>query len=1052
MSGLPVVAYLKSSQVSTYPGRLLYLIRSKSIKAFIPFFLHLVVIIILTVPFFSWAEEPSRIELTPEEKAWLEEHPNVTFGFTDSFEPFLIRGVRDQHIGILVDLLKELNSQLGTHFALEVDSWEVILKKVKNKELGAVLAVANKTADSFGLLKTVPYYTVYPTFFAHEDAPFAIKSLDDLRGKSVAILAKAKVMENILEPYGSDVEISRHPDNLTALQMVFEGKVDLAFGLSTHSYYINKYGLLGVKPVHTLLERPSKVGMAVRTDWPELVSILNKSIIALHDETLPRIINKWFGKWPQVSAKKVHLTPEEKAWLAQNHTIRVRFNQHPPYFYLKDDKVVGLAVDLLNKVSQYAGITFQQEGQSHFSDLLKGLIEHTGPDVVSAIMPTPKREEDILFTESFITSPRFIFTRDNAPFVSSIENLFGKKVAVVNGYVTHSYLAKNYPNINLLVYNTADEALRAVSSGKATAYIGDLISTPAIINEFGLKNLKAASPSGLPDHPLAMGVRNDWPELRDILDKALDVIPAAEKAAIINKWTTVKIEHGIRPIDTLKWVLIIVGTASGIVLIFVVWNKQLSSKVNERTSQLMETESRFRATFEQVAVGIAHVSLDGKFLRVNQKFCDITGYTEDEMLSLTFQDITHPDDLDGDLRHVQQVLTGQLENYSMDKRYFRKGGSIIWINLTVSLLFDKGGNPQYFVSVIKDISDRKQAEGELKKTYQEIEKLQKQLQAESAYLQEEIRLEHNFENIIGNSNAIQYALFKVEQVAETDSGVLILGETGTGKELIARAIHHNSQRHDRPLIKINCATLPANLIESELFGHEKGSFTGAAARHMGRFEVADGSTLFLDEIGELPLELQAKLLRAIEDGEFERLGSTKTIKVDVRIIAATNRELEKDVKEGKFREDLWYRLNVFPITLPPLRDRVTDIPLIVQYYLDLFSRKMGKKTKSIPTKFMETLQSYTWPGNVRELQNVIERAVISTAGAKLHLPEEFIRMDQAASTSENFKPLRDMERDYILSVLEKTGWKVSGKNSAAEILGLDRSTLRARMKKLGISK
>ena len=251
----------------------------------------------------SSAPEPM-VTLTPEEKAWLEAHPGVTFGFTDSFEPFLIRGVRGQHTGILVDLLKELNSQLGTQFTLEVDSWPVILEKVRKKEMGGVLGVAHHTADAFGLLKTVPYYTVYPAFFAREDARFAIKSLDDLRGKSVAILDKAKVMESILEPYGSDVDILRFPDNRTPLQMVFEGKVDFAFGLSIHSYYIHKYGLIGVKPVHTLLERPSKVGMAVRTDWPELLSILNKSIIALHDETLPRIINKWFGEWPQVSAKK----------------------------------------------------------------------------------------------------------------------------------------------------------------------------------------------------------------------------------------------------------------------------------------------------------------------------------------------------------------------------------------------------------------------------------------------------------------------------------------------------------------------------------------------------------------------------------------------------------------------------------------------------------------------------------------------------------------------------------------------------------------------------
>jgi chemotaxis protein methyltransferase CheR len=352
--------------------------------------------------------------------------------------------------------------------------------------------------------------------------------------------------------------------------------------------------------------------------------------------------------------------------------------------------------------------------------------------------------------------------------------------------------------------------------------------------------------------------------------------------------------------------------------------------------------------------------------------------------------------------------------------------------------------------MVMDVSERKQNEIKLQNSYKKIEQLQKQLQAESAYLQEEIKLEHNFENIIGNSNAIQYTLFKVEQVAETDATVLILGETGTGKELIARAIHHSSSRKDRPLIKINCATLPANLIESELFGHEKGSFTSAGAKHKGRFEVANGSSLFLDEIGELPIELQAKLLRVIEDGEFERLGSTKTLKVDVRIIAATNRNLEKDIKEGRFREDLWYRLNVYPITLPPLRDRIEDIPLLVKYFMDTLTRKLGKDLVSVSEKSMKVLQNYTWPGNVRELQNVLERSLIGTFGSKLKLSETLSQSDK--KQSEGFKSLQDMERNYIVSVLEETSWKISGKNSASKILELDRSTLRAKMKKLGIKK
>ncbi len=332
----------------------------------------------------------------------------------------------------------------------------------------------------------------------------------------------------------------------------------------------------------------------------------------------------------------------------------------------------------------------------------------------------------------------------------------------------------------------------------------------------------------------------------------------------------------------------------------------------------------------------------------------------------------------------------------------------------------------------------------------EIKKLKDQLEAERAYLQEEIKLVYNHENIVGKSDAINYMLYKVEQIAGTDTNVLILGETGTGKELVARAIHGTSQRKNRALIKMNCAALPSHLIESELFGHEKGAFTGAQSRRLGRFEIANNATLFLDEIGELPLELQPKLLRVIDNGEFERLGSSETRKVDVRIIAATNRNLEEEVNKGEFREDLWYRLNVFPITMPPLRDRVDDIPLLVNYYVHRISKRLGKVIEIIPLNVMDALSQYHWPGNVRELENVLERAVINSSGPKLRLVDELKKPHKDAARAD--KTLENVEREYIIRVLEQVQWKVSGKNSAAEILGLDRSTLRARMHKLNIHK
>ncbi|EKD40037.1 MAG: hypothetical protein ACD_75C00196G0004 [uncultured bacterium] len=267
---------------------------------------------------------------------------------------------------------------------------------------------------------------------------------------------------------------------------------------------------------------------------------------------------------------------------------------------------------------------------------------------------------------------------------------------------------------------------------------------------------------------------------------------------------------------------------------------------------------------------------------------------------------------------------------------------------------------------------------------------------------------------------------------------------------MARSVHDLSLRKNRGLVKVNCSTLPANLIESELFGHEKGSFTGSQSRYLGRFEVAHGGTLFLDEIGELPLEMQAKLLRVIQDGEFERLGSSQTIKVDTRIIAATNRNLEEEIRMGRFREDLWYRLNVFPITLPPLRDRLDDIPLLVEFFVKKIAKRMGKTIELIPVSVMTALQNYHWPGNVRELENVLERAVINSSGPKLRLVDELKKPFKYLSSGAN--TLASVEREHILRVLEQTNWKVSGKDSAAEILGLDRSTLRVRMAKLKIEK
>ena len=338
------------------------------------------------------------------------------------------------------------------------------------------------------------------------------------------------------------------------------------------------------------------------------------------------------------------------------------------------------------------------------------------------------------------------------------------------------------------------------------------------------------------------------------------------------------------------------------------------------------------------------------------------------------------------------------------------------------------------------------AKDQLQEQVQEIEQLKQRLERENLYLQEEIRLLVEHTEIVGQSAVMKKVLAQAEQVAQTDSIVLLLGETGTGKELLARSIHSTSSRKDRPLVTVNCASLPPTLIESELFGRERGAYTGALTKMVGRFEVANGSTLFLDEIGELSLDLQSKLLRVLEEGKFERLGSTKTLQVDVRIIAATNRNLPQDVKEGRFRKDLYYRLNVFPIEIPPLRERPEDIPLLVWAFVREFQKRMGKEIEGIPRNGIDALQAYSWPGNVRELRNVIERAMIVSSGKTL-----LVQVPKPASSEIQDTPsLEDTERRHIVSVLERTGWRVAGKSGAAEILGLNRSTLLSKMKKLGI--
>jgi len=390
------------------------------------------------------------------------------------------------------------------------------------------------------------------------------------------------------------------------------------------------------------------------------------------------------------------------------------------------------------------------------------------------------------------------------------------------------------------------------------------------------------------------------------------------------------------------------------------------------------------------------------------------------------------------------------KDYEFEYRMLAADGRIVWFHDLVSVV-SENGKPNVLRGFMIDITERKLAEADRKKSYNEIKRLKEQLQAEATYLREEIRSEHGFHEIIGNSDALLYVLNRVESIAPTDTSVLILGETGTGKELFARAIHNKSRRKDSAFVKVNCATLPKGLIESELFGHEKGAFTGAVGVRRGRFELAKGGTIFLDEIGELPLELQPKLLRVLQEGEFERLGSEKTQKIDVRVIAATNRDLNLEVREGRFRQDLFYRLDVFPITIPPLRERLDDLVILAEYFISKFSQKLGKHVDRISSATLAALRNYHWPGNVRELENIIERAMVASPGSVLRLvdhlqpPEETPQPESATDLT-----LAEVERRHITQVLEKVHWRIAGDAGAAKILGMHPSTLRNRLLKLNI--
>jgi PAS domain S-box-containing protein len=472
-----------------------------------------------------------------------------------------------------------------------------------------------------------------------------------------------------------------------------------------------------------------------------------------------------------------------------------------------------------------------------------------------------------------------------------------------------------------------------------------------------------------------------------------------------------------------------------------------------------EAERAIDAPFQQLADGLPHIVWaarpDGWVDYCNKRWLDYAGMTWGQTEGWGWRQVVHPDDLQQCIHAWTHALqTGMA--YEVEYRLRRAADSAYrWHLGRAQPVRHSQGQVLKWLGTCTDIHEQMETlqtqRQALAAACDEVERLTDRLSTLTACPQEETRLRYSC-GVLGHGAAIQKVKRQMDQVAATNSTVLLLGETGTGKELLAHAIHNASPRCGRPMVTLNCAALPATLVESELFGREKGAYTGALTRLAGRFELADGSTLFLDEIGELPLEAQVKLLRVVEEGRFERVGGVKTLRVDVRIIAATNRDLDQAVDEGRFRRDLFYRLNVFPIRMPPLRERREDIPLLVWAFVREFGRSMGKTIDAIADSTLEALLSYPWPGNVRELRNVIERAMIVAHGPGLPVELPSVPNRPAAAGPGPLLPLDELERRHILAALERTHWRVSGQRGAAAILGLKPTTLESKMAKLRIAR
>ena len=681
------------------------------------------------------AAESVKVELTLEEQAWLAEHPVITLTTLPNWHPFVITDEKTGELtGIDVEFIRLLNQRLGGAIKIETYDWQTLVQMSKDHKVDGFFPAAISEDRKPYLAWTKVYNSTPLALLTLRDAP-DIKEWSDLAGKKVAMTVSSSYLE-LLGDLVPEAEIVIVKNIEEQVPLLAEGKVDAVLNSAPALYYTmrsnNVLTLMRFQKYY-ISENHGQFRIAVRNDKPLLLSILNKGIASITEEEFNTIKSKWVPKevlsgsflkdTSDVKNRREILSDDERAWLKQGHTVRARVTYWPPLMFKKPEPS-GIAVDYLEHISKQYGIKVEliasEVGFAKAFEDLKG--DRKYYDLMLVLKQTPERAKEVAFTDNYLIMPWVIFTREDASFISSIEDLRGKTVSVEKSYFMADKLEREYPSIRLLKVPSSLDALQAVATAQADAYIGNLSNATWLVRQHNLDNLKIAAPTPFGDHDNAMGVRKDWPELASIISKGLAAMPPEEQNAIKNRWlTTFKTETDY----TLLWQGLL--TVTLVVAAIVYWNRLLRRQVRKRTAELSDSESRFRATFEQAAVGIAHVDPDGHFLRLNQKFCDIVGYSQKEMLELTFQDITHPDDLGMDLDLVQQLLYGKSDSYTVEKRYIRKDGTIVWVSLTVKVIRQEDGSPQWFVSVVKDISDRIRAEEELRKSYEFLNHLTRTL-------------------------------------------------------------------------------------------------------------------------------------------------------------------------------------------------------------------------------------------------------------------------------------------------------------------------------------